>query len=278
MERKICAITGCNSGIGKHTAIGLAREGYEIIMLVRNSEKSANALQEIREASGSVAVELIPVDLASLQSIKSAAEIISGKYPKIDRLINNAGIYKREKQASADGFELTLAVNYFAPFVLTNKLLPLLKQSAEGRIINLSSQIYKQGKVRLQNQFTMEKYSGFQAYADSKLLLTIFTQTLAEKLKDTSVTVNALHPGAIGTEIFRDYPRWLLKILNRLMTSPKDGAHASIYLATAGDLQHVTGAYFNKTNQEKTVRKANDAALAGRIWETTARLTASDAA
>ena len=141
MDNKICLITGCNSGIGKITAIELAKKGYEIIMLVRDSEKSRMAFEEISSVSGGK-IALKYVDLASLRSIQKVSEEIRSQYERIDILINNAGIFKRKLENSADSFEMTLAVNYFATFALTIHLIPLLKKSKQARVINLTSELY----------------------------------------------------------------------------------------------------------------------------------------
>jgi NAD(P)-dependent dehydrogenase (short-subunit alcohol dehydrogenase family) len=271
-ENKICVITGCNSGIGKYTAIELARSGYEIIMLVRDSEKSRNAFEEIKKESGSALVQLFYIDLASLASIRQTAEELKNKISKIDVLINNAGIFKRKEAKSQDAFEMTIAVNYLAPFYLTNLLLPMLEKARNARIINLSSELYKGGQVYLDNQFSRTKFDGNKAYADSKLLVIYFTKVLAKRLSEKNVTVNALHPGVIGTDVFREYPTWFSKLLNLFITSPEKGAKPSVYVATSDELEGVSGKYFNKTKLKETEAVANDVALADKIWEKTEEL------
>jgi retinol dehydrogenase-12/retinol dehydrogenase-13 len=271
-HKKTCVITGCNSGIGKFTAIELARSGYEIVMLVRDSPKSRDTYEAIKKESGSDAVQLSYVDLASLQSIKKSADEIKGKVEKIDLLINNAGVLKRKAATSPDGFELTIAVNYIAPFYLTRLLLPLVEKAETPRIINLSSELYKSGQVYLNNRFSSPKFDGNKAYADSKLLLTYFTKSLAKRLAGTDVSVNALHPGVIGTDVFREYPQWFSKLLNLFITSPEKGSQPSVYLATSDEVNGVTGKYFYKTQIKETAPVANDEELAEHIWQTTEEL------
>ena len=205
---KVCIITGSNSGIGKVTATELAKTGYEVVMLVRSGEKSDRAHEEIKQVSGSEAVNRIDVDLASLQSIRKASETIKGQYESIDILINNAGVFKRVEDRSVDGFEMTIAVNYIAPFYLTDQLLPLLERSERARIINLTSELYKNGQVLLQNGFSPERFDGNKAYANSKLLLMYYSKALADKLSRTNITVNTVHPGVVGTDVLREYPGW----------------------------------------------------------------------
>lgn len=271
-NNKICVITGCNSGIGKFTAIELAKLGYEIFMLVRDSEKSRNAYREIKMESGSELVQLIYIDLASLDSIKNSADELSNKISKIDLLINNAGIFKRKEVKSPDGFELTIAVNYIGTFYLTKLLLPLVEKAENARIINLSSELYKNGKIYLNNRFSNTRFDGNKAYADSKLLVTYFTKSLAKRLSTTNVTVNALHPGVVGTDVFREYPTWFSKILNLFISTPEKGALPSEYLATSDEVEGLTGKYFYKTKRKETVSIVNDEQLADNIWKKTEEL------
>ncbi|MCB0753835.1 MAG: SDR family oxidoreductase [Ignavibacteriae bacterium] len=271
-EKKICVITGCNSGIGKNTAIELAKLGYEIIMLVRDSEKSRNAYEEIKKESGSELLQLIYIDLASLESIKKSADELKKKISKINVLINNAGIFKRKEARSPEGFELTIAVNYLAPFYLTKLLLPLIENAESSRIISLSSELYKNGKVYLDSRFSNTKFDGTKAYADSKLLVIYFTKSLAKRLSTTSVTVNALHPGVIGTDVFREYPKWFSRLLSLFISTPEMGAQPSVYLATSAEVKGLTGKYFYKTKVKETDPVANDEELADNIWEKTEEL------
>lgn len=274
-ESKICVITGSNSGIGKYTTIDLARRGYEIIMLVRDSEKSRNALEEIKKASGSSSIQIIYTELSNFESIKKSAEEINKKISKIDLLINNAGVFKRREEKTQEGYELTIAVNYLAPFFLTKLLLPLVEKGGNSRIINLSSELYKNGKVHLDNRFSDRKFDGSKAYANSKLLIIYFTKSLAKHLSNTAVTVNAVHPGVIGTDVFREYPKWLGKLLNMFISTPEQGAYPSIYLATSESVKGLSGQYFYKTNVKKTDPIANDEALADKIWKSTEEIVDS---
>jgi NAD(P)-dependent dehydrogenase (short-subunit alcohol dehydrogenase family) len=184
--------------------------------------------------------------------------LIKKEHNAINVLINNAGVYKREERKSVDGFEMTIAVNYISVFLLTNILLALIKNAANARIINLSSEVYKRGKVHLHKGFNTNKYNGIKSYANSKLLVTYFTKELAKKLNDTGITVNSLHPGIIGTNVFRDYPNWITNFMKLIISKPTEGAKPSIYLATANELSGVSGKYFNKIKQTQTIKLAND--------------------
>lgn len=268
-NNKIALITGCNSGIGKVTAIELAKKDYEILMLVRESEKSQKAFEEIKQASKSNSVKLYFVDLSSLESINKVAMKVRNDYDTIDLLINNAGIFKRGFEKSVDGFELTLAVNYFATFAVTTLLLPLLKQSAQARIINLSSAIYGQSKIKNIKKFSEMGIGGNQAYAISKLLVIYFTKLLSKQLETNNIMVNCLHPGVVGTDVFREYPKWFNSILNRFITNPSEGAKPTIFLATDDELIGVTGKYFDKMKLTETNELANNMELAQWVWNKT---------
>ena len=272
MANKICLITGCNSGIGKVTAIQLAQKGYEIIMLVRDSEKSRMAYEEIKKAS-SGKITLKYVDLASLDSIKKISEEIAAQYEKIDILINNAGLFKRKFEKSVDSFEMTLAVNYYATFALSILMLPLLEKSKQARIINLTSELYKRGRVNFDNDFAIEKFDGNKAYANSKLLVVYFTRELSKRLVSKNITVNCVHPGVVGTDVFREYPKWFAKFMNLMISKPEEGAKPTIYLASSEDLDDTTGKYFYKTKPKEVDKIANDSELMEKIWVKTEEFT-----
>lgn len=273
MKPKLCVITGCNSGIGKVTAIELAKKGYIIVMLVRDSQKSRKAFREIKQESGSDNIILKYVDMASLRSIKWVSDEINSEFKSIDILINNAGIYKRKYEKTEDGYEMTVAVNYIASFVLTNHLLPLLRMTKNTRIINVTSELYKKGNIYLESRFSPKKFKGDKAYADSKLLIVYFTKELAKHLEEVGITVNCVHPGVVGTDVFREYPGWFAKLLNRFISSPEEGAKPSIYLASSEEVSGTTGKYFYKTKIKEIDNVANDSALSEKIWQKTEELT-----
>jgi NAD(P)-dependent dehydrogenase (short-subunit alcohol dehydrogenase family) len=272
MKNKICVITGCNTGIGKATAIALAAQGFEIVMLVRESEKSRLAFEEIKAASKSAKAHLYFVELSSLSSISETAERLMADFTQIDVLINNAGVYKRREEKSADGFEMTFAVNYLATFSLTNALLPLLRKSSSARVINLSSELYKRGKVNPDQLIKTGKFNGDQAYADAKLLVIYFTMELAARLKTDIITVNAVHPGVVGTDVFRDYPGWFAGLLKLFISKPETGAKPSVYLASSATVSGITGKYFKKTKMVDLPDIENDKELLKTVWDNTYEL------
>jgi NAD(P)-dependent dehydrogenase (short-subunit alcohol dehydrogenase family) len=271
MTKNTCVITGCNSGIGKATAIELCKQGFEVIMLVRDSDKSRLAYDEIRKASnGSVVLKY--VDLSSIKSIKKVSKELKSQYEKIDVLINNAGLIKRTLEKTGDDFEMTIAVNYVAAFVLTLELLPLLNRVNNSRIINVTSELYKNGQVHLENNFSELKFNGNKSYSNSKLLVVYFTKELSSRLAKENVAVNCVHPGVVGTDVFREYPKLIAKLLNVFISKPSEGAKPLVYLATSNEVEGVTGNYFYKTNIKKTANIANDSTLSRKIWEKTEEL------
>jgi NAD(P)-dependent dehydrogenase (short-subunit alcohol dehydrogenase family) len=269
---RTCAITGASGGIGKATAIELAKQGYDVIMIVRNGDKSRKALEEIKTKSGSENISIFYADLASFNSIRDVASAIKKQYATIDILINNAGLFTKKHNTSADGFELTLAVNYLAPFLLTNLLLPNINKN-DGRIINLSSEIYKRGTIDKNNLSGFEKYNAEKVYADSKMLINYFTQELARRLADENIVVNCVHPGVVGTDVFREYPKWFNTILNLFISKPEDGAKPVIQLATIPKTEKISGKYFKKMKETPMAEVMNDTDLSNLIWKKSLQLT-----
>lgn len=253
MEKEICVITGCNSGIGKVTALQMARQGYEVIMLVRESEKSVAAFEDIIRESKSHTVRLEYVDLSSISSIMDVLKRLKKEYSKIDLLINNAGVFKRNEEITEDGFEWTLMVNYLAPFILTRGLMPLIQRTPHAKIINIGSQLSKKGELLTKANFGMASFNGMQAYANSKLLLLYLTVNLSKRLSDTSVTVNCVHPGFVNTGVFRDYPKWMGSILGWFIDTPEEGAESILFLVNNSSVREVTGKYFKKTKMSPSL-------------------------
>jgi NAD(P)-dependent dehydrogenase (short-subunit alcohol dehydrogenase family) len=270
---KTCLITGSNSGIGKATAIEMAQRGYNILMLCRDSEKSRNAQAEIKAGSNEIKVDLVYVDFSSLKSVEHAASEITQKYDSIDVLINNAGVVKRKLSISEDGLEMNLAVNFLAPFYLTNLLLPLLKQSDSARIINVTSELYKNGKIDMDNDYSRTKYQGNRVYANAKLWVVLFTYQLAEILADEKITVNCVHPGVIQTDAFRDYPVWYNKMLGIFLSEPEEGAKPLVYLATSDEVNEFSGKYYSKSKLRETTKNTQDREQWKLVWNRACELT-----
>lgn len=266
LSGKICCITGGTSGIGKETALELARMGATIILPARNLELAATVKQEIIDKTGNVNIDIMPCDLVSFDSIRSFAKMFLAKYDRLHILVNNAGIMDPTRQISRDGIERTFAVNHLAPFLLTNLLLETIKQSAPARIVNVSSDGYKSGTINFDDIEWKQQYSGFRAYAQSKLANILFTQKLSSMLIGTGVTVNALHPGMTATNFLNLLPPFVRPLAKIFMLTPAQGAETTVYLASSPEAAMMTGKYFIKKKIAPLSAKAQSADIAERLW------------
>lgn len=266
LSGKVCCITGGTSGIGKETALELARMGAIIVLPARNLALAEQVKQEITEATGNSNIDIMSCDMVSFVSIMSFAKAFQAKYDRLHILINNAGIMERTRKVSRDGIELTFAVNHLAPFLLTKLLLETVRQSAPARIVNVSSEAHKNGNINFDDIEGKQQFSGFRAYAQSKLANILFTRKLASTLMGTGITVNALHPGVVATNIFNVIPPFLRPLAKMFMLTPQQGAETSIYLASSPEVANITGEYFNKKKLSLTSQKAQSAELADKLW------------
>ncbi|MBK9389049.1 MAG: SDR family oxidoreductase [Bacteroidetes bacterium] len=249
---KTVLITGGNSGIGKATVAGLAQKGWQVVFTARSLEKAESVKKEIIESSGNEKVDYIIVDLTSLKQVKDAAETFKKRYDKLDVLVNNAGVCLPERRITGDGMEESFQINHLSHFILTNLLVEELKKSDNPRIINLSSAAHKAGKLDIENLHGEKNYSSFRIYADTKLYNILFTLELAERLKDTGITVNALHPGVVGTNFAHEFGgifNFLYRIGKPFMITPEKGAITSIYLADSDAVQNISAKYFVRCKQ-----------------------------
>ena len=278
MHGKTVLITGADGGIGREITKALAKKGAAIVMACIDLNDARPVYESIKLESGNANVEMMQINLASLASIREFANELSRKYNQLHVLINNAGIFRAEREETQDGFEATMGVNYLGPFLLTNLLLPMLKQAPEARIVNVASNAYVQGKIDLDDPHFKSKYKSFKAYATSKLAVVLFTMEIAERLKDTSVTANALHPGQASTEIWNVQPeKWYQPLVNKIMkrftNSPEAAAQTSIYLASSDEVQGVTGEYFDKKKLKAISPKYKDSQLQKALWALSEKLT-----
>lgn len=268
-DQKRILITGGTSGIGKETVRKLAEAGMAIIFTARGVDKGEAVKEEIIKETGNSNVDYLICDLASFSSIRECAEEFKKHYRRLDVLINNAGVFPQERLESKDGIELNFAVNFLAPFLLTNLLLPLLKQSAPSRIINVSSSMHAEGKINFADLESKNVFNKYKAYANSKLALMLFTKKLAKELEGSGVTVNAMHPGAVGTEMTMQNVRKMNPlaafVYKRTLLTPARGAKTSLYLATSPDAADVSGGYFVNCKRVKAAAMAGDMALAERL-------------
>jgi NAD(P)-dependent dehydrogenase (short-subunit alcohol dehydrogenase family) len=272
-------LTGGTSGIGWETARALAPRGGVLILAGRSPTRVEDACAILRAESGNANVYPMVVDLASLRSVRQCAAELLVRSSSLHVLINNAGTFCLSREETEGGFERTLATNYLGPFLLTASLAPLLAATPGARVINVSSDAYRYGRLALDDLALERGYGGFPAYARSKLAVQLWTQELAERLRPWGVTANTLHPGHVATNIWRLWPRptkvqaLLIKLLTAWMRSPRAGATTSVYLATSPAVAGVTGAYFVGERARPVARRACNPALQRQLWELSERLT-----
>ena len=271
MKGKHVVITGPTAGIGRASAHVLASQGAQLTLLCRNLEKGQEVAYEIVSAGG-LTPNVILMDMSRLDSVRSAANRVLELSQPIDVLLNNAGLMNSHRRETVDGYEETLAVNHFAPFLLTGLLLPAIKSAAPGaRIVNVASGAHKFVKGMQFDDFQSEnEFSMFNVYGRSKLANMLFTRSLAKRLETDGITVNCLHPGAVSTSIGKQHGEWLATILHAILKpffrDPLKGAETSLYLCTSADVAEVTGAYFDNCKKVAPKPWAEDDAAAERLW------------
>jgi NAD(P)-dependent dehydrogenase (short-subunit alcohol dehydrogenase family) len=276
MTGKTCMITGATSGIGKATALELARRGAVVIMVSRNTERCAQAVDFIRQETGNLDVDFMVADLSSQAEIRRLAQGIHDQYSRLDVLVNNVGGMFLRRKESVDGIEMTFALNHLSYFLLTNLLLDLLRDSKPARIVNVSSNGHYGKLLNFDDLQFKHRYQGLKAYGCSKMANVFFTYELARRLEDSGITVNALHPGFVATNIAKDngfYVKLIYPILERRMITPEEGAQTSIYLASSPDVEGMTGKFFVKKKAVKSDLASYDEAAQKRLWKISAELT-----
>ena len=282
MRDKLCLVTGANSGIGRATAEELARRGATVVMLCRDRGRGEAARARIASRVDGARLELLIADLASQRSVRRAAEEFKSAHPRLDVLINNAGVFWGRRQVTGDGLEATFAINHLGHFLLTQLLEEELKASAPSRIVNVSSSAYKAARLNLADLQSERGYDAMRAYGNSKLANILFTYELAKRLDGSGVTANCLHPGVVRTRIGRNAPPliWLFfLVMKPLLLSPAKGAATTVYLATSPEVERVSGKYFVKQVPQPTAARTYTEATARRLWELSeklADLTAAD--
>ncbi len=268
IEDKIILITGSTDGIGYQAAVELVKSGHYIILHGRNREKTELTMKRIEMDTNKKNLSIVYADLRSFSQIKEMVNEIYEHFDKLDVLINNAGIYKSERSITQEGLEETFAINYVAPFLLSNLLIDLLKKRKPSRIVNVASQVHS-NHLNFENLQFKQGYTGTKAYAQSKTALILFTYLLAEKLKNTGITVNCLHPGVINT-----------KLLKAAMSfggaSPKKGAKTLIYAATAPELENVSGKYFVNNRSEPSKDITYNKGIQKKLWRKTEEIIEMD--
>jgi len=266
LKNKIILITGATSGIGKETAIDLARLDATIFFTTRDNLKGEKVKEELIKKTNNKNIHMLKCDLASFESIGNCCKEFKSEYDRLHVLINNAGVWDFKRRESKDGIENIFATNYLAPFLMTNLLLDLLKKSSPSRIINVTSGMHY-GTINFDDIEFKNNFSGAKAYRQSKLALILFTRFLAKKLEGTGVTVNTAHPGMNKTNLGRDAGGFSKMIFKMMGNDPKIGAETSIYLASSSDVMNISGEYFSKKKIKKSSKESYNMILAKKLWE-----------
>ena len=270
MNGKICLVTGATDGIGKVSARVLAELGAKVIIVGRNPEKSAIVLAELRSISGNENIDLLMADLAVMQEVRDLAEQVISRYDRIDVLLNNAGGYFTKHEITSDGLEMTFALNHMSYFLLTNKLMELLKYSAPARIVNVSSDAHYGVDMEFENLNGEQEYKAWKAYQKSKLANVLFSYELLKKVPG-NITVNCLHPGFVATNFGHNNGGFfgpVLKIAQRISAiDPEEGAKTSIFLCSALEVKGVSGKYFYKCQPKTSSRESRNMDTGKRLWQ-----------
>ena len=277
MDGKVCVVTGATSGVGYHTAKRLAQGGADIVMVCRNQQK-ALAVQEELQQQYPVNIDVVQADFSNFSDVRKAAETINNDYPKLDVLINNAGVHHTHRTLNEDGVEMVFAVNHLASFLFTRLLLDKLIQSAPARIIQINSQGHRFGGLNLDDlNWEHRRYHGLRSYGASKVAQMLTVWEFSDRLKGSGVTINAVHPGEVKSNIgmnneffYRFYKRYLLWWM---LKDPTISAEAIYFHAAAPEMANVSGRFFNLTIDEKPALYALDRSLIPIIWKISEEMT-----
>jgi len=274
---KLCLITGATSGIGKATAIELAKLGFNLILTGRSEEIGKN-LSDSLIKKYKIKSEFIKCDISSLNDVRNLAGIVNSKYDHLNVLINNAGSRFSDYQKSVDGIELTFATNHLGHFLLTQLLFDLLKKSSDARIINVSSSAHYGKQIDIDDLVSPKEYNRSLVYGRSKLANVLFTYELARRNIFSNISINALDPGGVATNFARNegFIRWLKHIsyyiVKRQLLTPKQGAETVVYLASSDNVKGITGKFFFKKKEIKSTEESYDVNKANKLWELSEQL------
>lgn len=277
LDGQICIVTGATSGVGLAAARRIAQGGADLILVCRNPEKAAMVKEELQRDFGGK-VDLVQADFSDLDQVRHAAALILEKYPRIDVLINNAGMHNTRRELTADGIEMVFCVNHLASFLLTRLLLDRILENAPARILYVNSEGHRFGGLDLDDlNWERRRYRGLKGYGASKTAQLITIWELAEQLADSGVTVNAMHPGSVATNIgmnngllYRLYQRYLLF---PFLKGPEISGEAIYYLIAAPEMAGVSGKFYNQTIEEKPASHALDREIGTKVWEISEELT-----
>jgi retinol dehydrogenase 12 len=279
MVGKTCLITGATNGIGRVTAVELARMGVELFLVYRNKARADETVAEIRNRTGNQDVHLLCADLGSQKQIRAAAAGFLATGKPLHLLINNAGLGNTKRLMTEDGIEMVFAVNHLAYFLLTMLLLDRIKQSAPARIVNVASEAHRFGTINFDDLDGERRYRTFGAYSQSKLANILFSYELARRLAGSGVTVNSLHPGGIASGLWTNngpLAQFIMKAGRPFLKTPQQGARTTIYLASSHEVEGVTGKYYSNCREKTSSRKSYDVDISRRLWDLSAQMTGVD--
>ena len=275
---KTVLITGANSGIGKETALALARYGFHVVIVGRHATETQKTAQWLLEQTGNQGIEFLVADLTSQSDVRRIAHEFEATHQRLDVLVNNAGAVFPTWALTEDGIERTWALNHLAPMLLSLQLVGLLKANAPSRIVNVASSAHSSGLIELGNQHARESFN-MNAYSNAKLANVMATYALARRLNGTGVTVNCLHPGVVATSFGKNTGRWIASLstlASPFMLTPRQGARTSVFLASAPEVERVTGSYFVKSRAHKSSPASHNQALQEQVWHTALSETDSE--
>jgi retinol dehydrogenase-14 len=278
LDGKTVMITGATSGIGLEASVKLAAMGAELVLVGRSRERLDASIAQVKERGKSEKVSGLLCDFEELAQIRKLAADFEAKHDRLHVLINNAGLVSDTRRLSKDGYELTFAVNHLGYFLLTTLLLDVICASAPARIVNVASVGHKRGDMNFDDLMMEKDYFIMKAYGRSKLANIMFTRELARRLEGKDVTVNALHPGGVATNIWTGAPWYgkpLIAIAKLFMDTPEEGGDRIVYLAESDDVLGKTGGYYEKNRLTEPSELAQDAAVAKKLWEKSEELTSS---
>lgn len=277
MKNKTILITGASGGIGLQSAIVLAKQDANIVMVSRDKERTSQAVELVKTETGNPSVSYLLADLSSMQDVRRLAQEFKDKYQTLDVLLNNAGAIFLSRKVSVDGYEMTLALNHLNYFLLTNLLLDMLKAAPSARIVNVSSRAHYRGHINFDDLQSQHGYNGMRVYSMSKLMNVLFTYELARRLDGTNVTANCLHPGFVASN-FAGNNGWIVRTVMKFMSgriSVEEGAKCPIFLASSPDVQGMSGKYFNyDTTETLSSEESYDQNIASRLWDVSEKMVA----
>ncbi|MBA3522019.1 MAG: SDR family oxidoreductase [Gemmatimonadales bacterium] len=275
MIGKVCVVTGASRGIGRAAAEGLAAMGATVVLVCRRRQDGDQVVSGMAAESAARAL-VVEADLSSQRSIRSAATEIAQRHPRLDVLVNNAGLVPQRRQESVDGLEMQFAVNHLAYFLLTDLLLEPLRAGAPSRVVSVSSGAHFGGTLNFDDLQSERSYSPGRVYSMTKLANILFTRELARRVQQSGITANCLHPGVVATKLLADYMNVPLvggAMARTFGARPERGAETIIYLASSLEVNGITGKYFKNRRQARPSAEASDDSMARRLWEVSERLT-----